>query len=119
MLESRHVHVQIQPIDPFDLQPHPLGQNLGPRPCYAHPRLRSSGGLHRPSDRLPVIMPGAIVPIPPVSRDRSPPLHGGLLRRACLVGLRRSLVRCWVLGEGGWSAPLAPSTHHPTPAYWA
>ena len=72
VLEPRHVHVQVQPIDPFHFQRHVLGKNLGHRPCYAHPRLRSSGGLHRPSDRLPVIMPGAILAIPPVPRDRSP-----------------------------------------------
>jgi len=71
MLEPRHVHVQLLPIDPFDRQRHVLGQNLGHRPCYAHLGLRSSGGRHRPSDRLPVSMPGAIVPIPPVARDRS------------------------------------------------
>jgi hypothetical protein len=73
MLQARHVHVQIQPIDPLDLQRHVLGKNLGHRPCYAHPGLRSSGGLHRPSDRSPVIMPGAILPIPPVSRATGAP----------------------------------------------
>jgi hypothetical protein len=87
VLQLRHVHVQVHPVDALHLQAHFRAQYLGYRMRYSHGGLRSSSAS-RPPTASAVNTLGARLSHPVLGR--SP------LRRATttlhLVGLRRSLV---------------------------
>ena len=80
-LQSRHVDIQIHPVDPLKLQGDVLTQNLGNAAWYAHSRLR----------------------LAPVLRDQMPALCGHMTetdssvslpnRSRSIIHLRRSVRR--------------------------
>src|SRR4051794_28703692 len=91
-LQLWHVHIQVHPVDTFDLKSHVLLKHLGDTARYAHFRLRLAPVLR---DHLPLCGPmtepasGSL----PGRGQLSDYLRCQALNGIQLIGLRRSLVR--------------------------
>src|SRR6267142_2713437 len=96
VLQVRHEHVEVHPVDPLDRQPDMTADDLDHALCY---HLLGSGragfASRRRLDRSSVLEPG-------LTRARHQPAIGAT-KSTRLVGLRRSLASLLI----GWGLPVA------------
>src|SRR5947209_8385941 len=97
VLQARHKHVEVHPVDPLDRQLHVTADGLGHVLCYHPPGSGRAGfASRRRLDR-------SSVPTEPGStRARHEPAIGATIS-TCLVGLRRSLASHYSLVITLWS----------------
>src|SRR6266853_516216 len=86
VLQARHEHVEVHPVNPLDRQPDMTADDLGHALCYHLPGSGRAGfASRRRLDRTSVLETG-------LTRARHEPAIGAT-KSTRLVGLRRSLVR--------------------------
>jgi hypothetical protein len=90
MLQLRHVHVAVHPVDAIDLEDHVIGEDIGDTAGYGHHWTPVGRAASRPTNRFERFIHRAGPAGHGLRADRSPPT---LLTTARLVGLGRSPVR--------------------------
>src|SRR5258705_13720741 len=112
VLQARHEHVEVHPVDPLDRELHMTADDLGNVLCY-HPLGSGRAGFasRRHLGRSSVLETG-------LTRARHQPAIGAT-KSTRLVGLRRSLASCvWLINgpadqktTGGFDAHFHQALH--------